>query len=94
MVDIGAPHFPSAPKHLYKVYLKRTGKTSPYPAKYFVIIRKGCAFTTSHFAGVGYWTDQDPRQAEKAPAKEEVQEIIIPWNDIAYIENTQYVYKG
>lgn len=87
--DILTPRHPAKVAHFYAVHMA----TKKFPGEFFVVINRKVDWGASAFHCVGYWAKKHPHE-EVDYNQEDVQDVYIPWAHIAYIENTQYAYKG
>jgi len=80
------------PKYPHYYFIHMATK-SRFPEPFFIVINRRTFETEYYFKCVGYWSNTFPKEGEVKYDLEDIKDIMIPWSQIAYIENSQYKPK-
>ncbi len=79
-------------KSLFVVHI---ATKSRFPTPYFVVVSRRTTETTSCFKCIGYWSENHPSEEKEAKYKtDDVKDVMIPWNQIAFVESMSYKFKN
>lgn len=74
-------------------YIVHMATKSRFPEPFFVVINRRTVETEYYLKCVGFWSHIFLKEEEVEHELKDVKDIMIPWNQIAYIENSQYKPK-
>ena len=77
-------------EHYYIVHM---ATKSRFPAPFFVVVNRRTTETAFCFKCVGFWTEANILEKEVEYSLEDVKDVMIPWDQIAFVESTQYKHK-
>ena len=84
---------PKIQSELEHYYIVHVATKSRFPASKFIVVNRRTTESTSYFKCVGYWSEKDPRKEKEDYSLEDIKDVMIPWDQIAFIESTQYKHK-